>query len=69
MRDIEICGIDGCRKKMNLIFYICRCGRKTCITHRDPTLHLCSYDYLSENTKKLSEQMVKIDHDKIKNRI
>ena len=63
VKDPKRCG--SCSKRLGLVQFACKCGGIYCSTHRGDTLHNCSYDYKSENTKVLSTTMVKLTSKKI----
>ena len=50
-----------CRKKLSLISFTCKCGHLYCITHQNPHIHNCSYNYLKENKQKLEKDNPKIE--------
>jgi len=37
------CDLDGCKKKLDLTAFPCRCKKTFCITHRAD--HACTFDY------------------------
>lgn len=53
-----------CGKKLGLIEYDCRCGKKFCIKHRMPEEHNCEYNY-KDDKKDLIKRNPKIVNDKI----
>jgi AN1-type zinc finger protein 5/6 len=57
------CG--SCSKKLGLIPFTCKCGGDFCAEHRYGEKHNCSYDYTSENKRKLSTELVKVVGEKI----
>lgn len=61
---------DLCKKKLGLMEYRCKCERVFCISHLQPEIHLCSYDYKSEGIKQLKSVMeIGPLKDKMDNRI
>jgi hypothetical protein len=59
------CCFDGCKKKLGLTGFACRCGDYYCSAHRSDEVHHCSYDYRGENMKHLSSMLVKVNGTKI----
>lgn len=49
------CCVDGCNKKLGIMEIICKCGAKTCINHKYPDKHNCSYDYKNEQKQYLEK--------------
>jgi hypothetical protein len=39
------CGFNGCKKKITLVDFPCKCGETHCSMHRASEVHNCSYDY------------------------
>jgi AN1-type zinc finger and ubiquitin domain-containing protein 1 len=39
------CTLEGCRCKIKLTDFPCRCGKYFCSQHRVAESHMCSYDY------------------------
>lgn len=39
------CCADGCKKKLALTDFACRCQNRYCSAHRDFLKHGCTYDY------------------------
>merc|ERR1711966_586873 len=39
------CHMDGCRKKIGLTGFECRCGMVFCSIHRYSDAHACTFDY------------------------
>ena len=57
---------EVCRRKTHFIV-TCRCGKVTCIQHRDPEDHACSFDYkekakieIANNNPKINSQKVEV---------
>ncbi|KAG8370911.1 hypothetical protein BUALT_Bualt13G0032600 [Buddleja alternifolia] len=44
-REVNRCSGSGCRKRIGLIGFRCRCGDMFCSEHRYSDRHDCSYDY------------------------
>lgn len=54
-----------CNKKMGLMPFECKCGKKFCILHKDPESHNCTYDFKGKSKERLTEQLVKVVADKV----
>ena len=48
----KYCAFDGCKKKIKLTDFKCRCDKFYCLTHKHPETHHCNYNYKSEVEKK-----------------
>ncbi len=59
------CELAGCRVKLGLTAFPCRCGHKFCASHRCSEAHMCSYDFHAEAQKLLSSQMSKVTGSKL----
>ncbi|KAK4482408.1 hypothetical protein RD792_009563 [Penstemon davidsonii] len=44
-REVTRCSGSGCRKRIGLMGFRCRCGDMFCSEHRYSDRHDCSYDY------------------------
>lgn len=42
---IKRCQLEGCRKKLKLTDFECRCGNIYCQLHRQINDHQCNFDY------------------------
>ena len=51
------CCAEGCKKKLSLTDFACRCGKTHCSLHRQAELHACSYDYKQDGLKILEKQL------------
>ena len=63
------CGVNGCKKKLDMMVATCKCGYTSCFMHREPTLHNCTFDYKSEGKKDLEKNLIKVEADRMTNRI
>jgi hypothetical protein len=63
------CGINGCKKNIDLLSSKCKCGKLTCFGHRDPMLHKCTFDYKGSAQKELTEKLIKVGADRMGNRV
>ena len=48
------CCAEGCRKKLTIFKFDCKCGSSTCIDHKYPDKHNCSFDYKEQYKKELT---------------
>ena len=55
-----------CRKKLGIIYFICKCGKILCQTHLNAHSHNCSYDYALEKKNKLETENPKLNQKMIK---
>ncbi|KAG6423243.1 hypothetical protein SASPL_113632 [Salvia splendens] len=53
-REVNRC--SGCRKKVGLTGFRCRCGDLLCPDHRYPDRHDCSYDYKSAGREAIARE-------------
>jgi hypothetical protein len=51
------CCFDGCKKKLTLTDFPCKCSKIHCSAHRASEAHACSYDYRSEQKDILMKTM------------
>ena len=51
------CCNEGCKKKLSLTDFPCKCNRKFCSVHRAAETHSCSYDYKGQQNKELLKTM------------
>jgi hypothetical protein len=51
------CCQDGCKKKLMLTDFACRCGLIHCSQHRASEAHNCSYDYKAQQKEELLKTM------------
>jgi hypothetical protein len=54
------CCMDGCKKKLQLTSFPCRCGNSYCPIHRSDVVHNCAYDYKKQQQVYLSSVMEKV---------
>jgi len=53
------CALDGCRKKLSLTDWACKCEKKFCQKHRAAPLHSCTYNWRTHHQTVLSNTMLK----------
>ncbi len=51
------CCADGCKKKLMLSDFPCKCGKKHCATHRAPEVHACTFDFKASHREILLQTM------------
>ena len=39
------CMHEGCKEKLRLIKFTCKCEKHFCIKHKDPETHSCNFDF------------------------
>jgi hypothetical protein len=49
------CCASGCKKKLSLTDFPCKCGKICCPLHRAAEEHACSYDYKADHNKLLKD--------------
>lgn len=54
-----------CNKKLGLLGFECKCNLMFCSSHLNPETHSCTFDYKSEQSKKLEKTLVKVVADKV----
>lgn len=54
-----------CNKKLGLLGFECKCKLIFCSSHLNPETHSCTFDYKSEQSKKLEKTLVKVVADKV----
>ncbi|KAB1224810.1 Zinc finger A20 and AN1 domain-containing stress-associated protein 5 [Morella rubra] len=47
---------SGCRRKVGLTGFRCRCGELFCAEHRYTDRHLCSYDYKAAGREAIARE-------------
>ena len=53
------CALVGCRKKLQLTDWACKCNKKFCQKHRGASLHSCSYNWKACHQTALSNTMLR----------
>lgn len=51
------CSKEGCKKKLGLTPFQCRCEKHFCSTHRYPEEHACTFDYQASAKQDLLKYM------------
>lgn len=65
----NICWVKGCKKKLGLNGFECKCGTITCSAHRYPFEHSCPIDYKQIARDKIKKNNPVVIADKIVDRI
>lgn len=52
------CCAEGCRKKLGLIPFKCKCGLSFCSLHRMPGDHKCTFDWQEDGKLKLHKDLM-----------
>ncbi len=52
----KCCG-EGCKKKLGLTDFACKCKKMFCSVHRAAEAHACAYDYKADHNKELLKTM------------
>lgn len=55
-RDANRCSGEGCRRKLGLMGFRCRCGDMFCSEHRYTDRHDCSYDYKAAGREAITRE-------------
>lgn len=58
------CSKEGCKKKLPIVSYPCKCNHNFCDLHKYPEEHTCSFDYFQENQKKMQNNLSTIVYTK-----
>lgn len=66
---IKKCPAKNCNKRLGISGVECRCGKITCMTHRHPESHDCSFNYKELGQNKLKKENPVIVADKMTQRI
>lgn len=51
------CCFDGCKKKLTLTDFPCKCGNIHCHVHRPSEVHNCTYDFKKDQRTLLLKSM------------
>ena len=50
------CQMEGCRKKLPITAYDCRCEKRFCSLHSNAESHNCTFDYKAFHRKNLENR-------------
>ena len=53
----ELCAAEGCKKKLGLMPFTCKCAKNFCAQHRYATEHNCPHDYRASAKTELLKTM------------
>ena len=53
----DSCSFEGCKRKLKLTAFPCKCGRKFCDKHRVAEDHRCSFNFKKEQQELLKKYM------------
>ena len=53
------CAFNGCRKKLSLTDWACKCEKKFCRTHRLAKAHNCTYNWRESHQTNLNSTMLR----------
>ena len=59
------CCAEGCKKKLSLTDFPCKCGKIHCPSHRPSELHQCTYNYRDSQTNELRKTLNEVKAEKI----
>ena len=59
------CQHDECKKKLNLMSFTCKCGKKLCVKHMNAEMHNCTFNYKQDGKEKLQIKLQKVNNNKI----
>jgi hypothetical protein len=59
------CCMEGCKKKLALTDFPCKCGKIHCTQHRASELHNCTYDYKAVGKEQLAKAMPNVTAKKV----
>jgi len=52
------CSYEGCRKKLLLSDFACKCENRFCQLHRLPEDHKCKIDYKTKEKERLKKRLL-----------
>lgn len=59
------CCMEGCKKKLALTDFPCKCGKIHCTQHRASEVHNCTYDYKAVGKEQLTKAMPNVTAKKV----
>jgi predicted nucleic acid binding AN1-type Zn finger protein len=51
------CEAEGCKKKLGLLGFACKCEKQFCAAHRASEVHKCTFDFQEQQKKDLLKYM------------
>ena len=64
-KSVPRCCALGCKKKIGLLSFECKCGLSFCVKHKLPEVHNCTFNHKSEGVLSLKQKLVKVASNKI----
>ena len=61
----SLCNVDGCKRKLGLMPFKCRCEGEYCAKHRMPESHSCIFDYKASGRELLAKSNQVVTHEKV----
>lgn len=58
-----------CNKKLGLLPFVCKCEGLYCTKHRHPEDHNCTFNHKEKLRNILENTLIKVEADKVKNRV
>jgi len=68
-KKIKRCQLEGCKKKLSIAAFDCRCEKRFCNLHTSAENHDCTFDYKSFHRKNLVDKLVGGVADKVGYRV
>jgi hypothetical protein len=65
----KTCQYGECKFKLKISDFSCKCNKYFCSKHRHFSDHSCEYDYRTNGNKQLEKQLIKVNGDKIAEKI
>jgi hypothetical protein len=59
VKKVNRCNHSGCKKKLSLTDFPCKCGLTHCSEHRPSEVHNCTYDFKANHNTYLMKTMDK----------
>ena len=59
------CMCEGCKTKLSLIDFACKCHGWYCSMHRHAESHSCTFDFKAKGQESLEKQLVKVAGEKL----
>jgi AN1-type zinc finger and ubiquitin domain-containing protein 1 len=56
----NFCQLDGCKTKLKLTNFKCKCNKIFCSTHTYYMDHKCDFDYKLEGNKNLEKKLIEV---------
>ena len=61
----RFCAAKGCKKKVNLMSFTCKCDKVFCTEHRMPEEHECTFDWKEHGKSLIAEKNPLVINSKI----